>query len=280
MTSFATYLGINPVVSEVLKAGLLSYKKHYKEYIILSASFIAFFAIILEIPDSWGLNTHYYITVKEFFRTYLFYTQTLLFYLFIGLIITIITYFMTFRETLSSGELGLKIPSPWTAYNQLCLTIFYNALVLLYLLTWVFLFRSFFYLIAFNRNNLVPTSIVNYFEQIHSLILIISFNLVLFPTVLKSSYHIYMIDESNEPIPIVTPLIILLGFLFGLLVFTLDLVNLFYPSTEKIAIIITFLAPGILLLPVLGYSMAHLKVALTALNLEHLFRAEETEYHY
>ena len=279
MTSFATYLRIDPMVTELLKAGLTTYRKHFKEYIVLSASFIGFFAVILEIPDSMGLNMYYYGTLNEFFRTYQNYTQTLLFYLFIGLIITTITYFLTFREPLRSGELGLRIGSPWTIYNQLCLTILYNALVLLYLLTWVYLSRSFFYVITFNRYNLVPASNISYFEQIHFLVLIISLNLVLFLVVIKSSYHIYMIDETNIPLPALRSLIILLGFLFGLLVFSLDLVNFFYPSTEKIAIIITFLSPGILLLPVLGYSMAHLKVVLTALNFEYLFRSEESEYY-
>ena len=85
------------------------------------------------------------------------------------------------------------------------------------------------------------------------------------------SYFIYMLDELKVPTQALDPIIFLFGLGFGCLIVILDFLNLFFPGLQNVSTIITFLTPGTIIMPILGYSMAHLKVASTLLGFEPLF---------
>ena len=156
---------IDPIVSELLKAGITTYKKHFKAYIMLNVISISIFAIILGYLNSVHTKMDVFIFFSHLVQSYQEYTQTMLFYTFIGLVVTIFTYYLTFRGTLSKGELGLEINTPWTIYNQFFIILLYDLIVFLYLLSWVFFFRQLITILLFNRYGFVSNFDLNYTLQ-------------------------------------------------------------------------------------------------------------------
>ena len=119
----------DPIVGELLKAGLTTYKKHFKVYIPLNLISLCIFALILGLPNSIHSNMNLYISVTNLFNSYQEYTQTVLFYGILGVTVTIITYYLTFTGTLRSGELGLEINTPWTANSQFFIILLYDLIM-------------------------------------------------------------------------------------------------------------------------------------------------------
>ena len=267
MTSITSLLKIDPIVTELLKAGLTTYKKHFKAYIVLNIISITFFALVLGIPTSINTHMDFYISLTKLFKSYQSYTQTVLFYGIIGLIITIITYYLTFRETLSSGELGLEIHTPWTPYTQFFVILFYDLIIFMYLLIWVSFFRSIFAIVTFDSFKFVSDVEFSFTVQFLLLFFIVFLLIAFFLFAVKMSYYIYMLDEFKVPTQALDPIILLFGFLFGILIVILDVVDIFFPFLQNISIIITYLTPGTIIMPILGYSI---------LGFEPLFEGEES----
>ena len=218
----------------------------------------------------------YFLTkVFDYVNSFQYYTQTLFFYGFLGLLITVITYYITFRKTLSSGELGLEIDAPWKTLTHFAIIFGYNFIVILYLIIWVLFCEIIFSLFTLNRFQIMTQS--DYAFIFISLIVCIFLLFVLFLFVVKTTYYIYILDESKVPTQALDPIILFLGGFYGILVLILELLNYFYPIVllVNISTIITYLSPGTILMPVLGYSMAHLKVAQTILGFEPLFIKED-----
>jgi hypothetical protein len=89
-----------------------------------------------------------------------------------------------------------------------------------------------------------------------------------------------MLDEFKVPTQALDPIILIFGILFGIMILFLDIINFFIPNLiiKNISIIITYLTPGTLIMPIIGYSMAHLKVASTILGFEPLMLNDEPAY--
>jgi hypothetical protein len=280
MTSIPSFLKIDPIVAELLRAGFGTYKKHYKAYIILNISFTALFFLILGFPNIDNSNTDIMLSLFKFFESLESFTQTILFYSFIGLIVTIFTYYFTFRETLRSGELGLEIQTPWTTLNQFGIIIGYNLIVLIYLLIWVGFFRALFLILSFNYQGILGMFNTSYSYLFLALIFLILLIIAFFLFVVKMTYFIYMLDEFKVPTQALDPIILIFGILFGIMILFLDIINFFIPNLiiKNISIIITYLTPGTLIMPIIGYSMAHLKVASTILGFEPLMLNDEPAY--
>lgn len=259
----------DPIVSELLKAGFNTYKKHIKAYLLINVFFITFFVIIFGlpttgIPDMQLLNN--FILLIDSYQAY---TQTIFFYGVIGLFITIVTYYITFNQTLSSGELGLEIDTPWTKITQFAVILLYNMVVLAYLLIWAMFFKILFALVTFNsmKNTIIESNYTIIFFEFFAIIIIL---IIFFLFVVKFTYFIYILDELKVPTQALDPIIFIYGLLFGILILILDLITLVMPNFIEIAVIITYLTPGSIIMPILGYSMAHLKVASTVLGFEPL----------
>lgn len=266
---------IDPIVTEILKAGILTYRKHIKAYIVLNIVYIVLFAFIMGMTSSIESNLNFFSKVFDYANSFQRYTQTLFFYGVLGLIVTVITYYLTFGETLRRGELGIEIQAPWTSIEHFFIIVFYNFLFILYLIIWVIFFKILFTLLTFNR---LQTFDANEYSFIFIGLIICIFLLIsLFLFVVKYSYYVYMLDELKVPTEAIDPIILFYGISFGFLVLCLEIFNFFFPSLffSNISIIITYLTPGTVLLPILGYSMAHLKVAQTLLGYEPLFINEE-----
>lgn len=276
MPRIPSFFKIDPIVGEILKAGFLTYKKHYKSYIVLNSIAILVFALVLGFGPSINTQMDLFISLTQLFKSYEIYTQTVLFYGFIGLVITIITYYLTFRSTLRSGELGIEIDTPWHTIPQFIIILFYDLVVFMYLLIWVSFCRIFVAIVTFGSFSVNASYGYNF--QFLLFFFLIFLVIVFFLFVVKLSYFIYMLDEFKVPTQALDPIIFLFGFLFGILIIGLDFVDIFFPAMQKISIIITYLTPGTIIMPILGYSMAHLKVASTILGFEPLFEKEEPIY--
>lgn len=277
MNHLRAFIKIDPIFSELLRAGMTTYKTHFKVYLLVNVSFIALFLLILGIPSSLESNMRILDKIFAFFNSYQYFTQTIFFYGVIGLVITIITYYLTFNQTLNSGELGLEIKTKKTSVQQFLKILLFNLTVLTYFLIWVVFYRIIFDLLTFS-------TIINYPQQLQfdysliffSLLFIVFSIVVFFLFVVKLAYYIYLLDEFKVPNEAMDPLIFSFGCFFGLLILILDMITIVFPSFWKIAVIITYLTPGTILMPILGYSMAHLKVASTVLGFEYLIRYEDT----
>lgn len=269
MPSLTVYIKIDPIVAELLKAGICTYKKHFKIYFFVNLLFIILFLLILGIQPSWNMNLKMLDQLYLFFNSFHNYTQTIYFYGIIGLLITILTYYLTFNQTLSSGELGLEIPTRKISIYQFSEILIFNLLVLTYFLTWVFFYRLVVDALILSLLKKYPLEFpTDYLPILGALFLDILLLGLLFLCVVKLAYYTYMLDKFNVPKQALVPIIFFFGSFFGLLILILDIVTLSFPSFWVIAVIITYLTPGTVLMPILGYLMAHLKVASTALSIK------------
>ena len=275
MSFIHKFLKIDPIVTEILKAGIITYKKHYKAYLLLNIVYIIIFAFIMGLTSSLEAQLYFFTKVFDYVNSFQIYTQTLFFYGFLGLLITVITYYITFRKTLSSGELGLEIDAQWKTLTHFVIIFGYNFIVILYLIIWVLFCEIIFSLFTLNRFQIITQS--DYAFIFISLMVCIFLVIVLFLFVVKTTYYIYMLDESKVPTQALDPIIFSLGAFYGILVLILEIINFYFPIAllANISTIITYLSPGTILMPVLGYSMAHLKVAQTILGFEPLFVKED-----
>lgn len=265
---------IDPIVFDLLKAGLDTYLNHVKIYILVIVSFFGIFGILN------GLFLDLNLISFENFNTI---SNSLSFiplnvqFAILALLTTIVTYYIAFRNTLKTGELGMEFNMQYDKRGQLLHTILYNTIALSYFLLWSAFFKTFFILIPAMSGNYN-----SYNERITSFIIgiiVIAFLIfVFFLFAVKYSYTIFLLEEEKVPLQAMDPLLILIGLFFGILISSLDFVSYFLNITifTQIVEIVTYLTPGVILMPIFGFAMAHLKVASTIIGYENIFIPDKT----
>ena len=254
---------IDPIVWALLSGGVRSYSKHFPVFIGL----ILLYTILLSsVAGVFSLLNQKIEILFPGFAPLQIIVGGGLNFLLVGLVAMIGQDF-AYKRTLESGELGVKFifqGASWRIYSYVLGMVI---LFVTYFIMWAAIFHVPMLLdeeVWTHSVRLYPSGsphiLYRFVLMLILLVIMLIIQIIVFFSTVKAIYFVFQLSKYSVPSEAIDGILIVVGLLYGLLVLLLRILSIF---GHELVTLIIFLVPGTLLVPIIAYSMAHLKTAST-----------------
>lgn len=263
---FWYYLRFDPIVRELLLAGLKTYSQHFQIYLLLILSYLIVFSTFAGVFTLLGQTRLLVLTLGNPLEILV--GATLNF--FIAWAVTTSAHYLSYRQTLSTGALGLAFKLPNSPVDVLK-TIGFSMFILLYFVLFGALFRVG-SLLSPHSWSTATEFIARLTAFVFSTTIVLLFLAFFFFLAVRFSYDLYHLEQSTVPMMAIDGVLFVLGLCYALLLLSLNIVPVLTGNqmAEELVAVVSFILPGTLIMPIYAYAMAHLKVASSLLEFEGL----------
>ncbi|MFW9928633.1 MAG: hypothetical protein ACFFD1_04515 [Candidatus Thorarchaeota archaeon] len=258
----------DPITWELLRGAIRSYVKHSYYFIfLLGFIYLGLFTTIAGIFSLFDQKIE--ILFPGFAPLQIIVGGTLNFAL--TMLVASIGERKAFKNTLEHGELGIKFKFYGSSIKIFSYFFGYIILFVTYFILWASLFHL---PMLLDKNVWMNTTTI--YENggpniIYRIVLIIILSIlviillsIMFAATVKGAYFIFQLDKNIIPTDAIDGPLVLIGLIYGVFIVLLRIFPIF---GQELVTLVTFMLPGIVLIPLFGYAMAHLKTAASVYTL-------------